>query len=188
MPLVGRTVEYAKLVELYHVVRDEGLRVALVEAEGGIGKTKLVSAFLRWVASRGGDFLGGHAVQSARRLPYHAITNALRPRLRRENAPEDLLGDVWLGELSGLLTELRERYPALRPPKAYASSGTRLFEAVARLGAALAERSPLVFFLDDIQWCEPARLDLLSYAAESWGSARAPIGAALPALTAGEPG
>jgi hypothetical protein len=36
--------------------------------------------------------------------------------LEQENAPGDLLGDLWLAELSRLLPELRERYPDLVAP------------------------------------------------------------------------
>ena len=89
------------------------------------------------------------------RLPYQPLVEVLRDRLERENAPEDLLSDVWLAELSRLLPELRERYPDL--PEATFDETTarsRLFEAISRLGQALAEPVPLVLFVDDVQWAE----------------------------------
>ena len=39
----------------------------------------------------------------------------------------------------------------------------RLFEAVARLLDALAQHTPLVLLLDDLQWVDEASLDLLRY-------------------------
>jgi hypothetical protein len=58
----------------------------------------------------------------------------LRERLERENAPDDLLDDAWLVELTRILPELHERYPDL--PSAAGDDSTaraRLFEAIARL-------------------------------------------------------
>src|SRR5215469_18004784 len=74
----------------------------------------------------------------------------------------DLLEDPWLAEL-------RVRYPELPAPTEDELSGKlRLFEAVARLLDALAQRAPLVVLLDDLHWLDGASLDLLRYLARSW--------------------
>ena len=73
------------------------------------------------------------------RVYRHDPEPALRLRLEQENAPEDLLEDVWLAELSQLMPELRARYPDLPPPMT-GDAGfvrARLFAAVAALGGAL---------------------------------------------------
>ncbi len=44
----------------------------------------------------------------------------------------------------------------------------RLFEAVARLLDALAQRAPLVLLLDDLHWMDGASLDLLRYLGRFW--------------------
>src|SRR3989440_4601925 len=44
----------------------------------------------------------------------------------------------------------------------------RLFEAVARLLDALAQRGPLVLLLEDLQWADGASLDLLRYLGRYW--------------------
>jgi tetratricopeptide (TPR) repeat protein len=88
-----------------------------------------------------------------------------------------LLADVWLAELSHLLPELRERYPDLPLPTTgdpnFARS--RLFEAVARLGQALAARKPVLIFIDDLQWADAATLDILPYLSRHWAETRSPI-------------
>src|SRR5260370_6123092 len=97
------------------------------------------------------------------------MVEAVRPRLEEENAPEDLLDDLWLAELSRLLPELRVRYPDLRAPtEDELTAKLRLFEAVARLLDALAQRAPLVLLLDDLQWVDGASLDVVRYLARSW--------------------
>jgi predicted ATPase len=141
----------------------------LVVGEAGIGKTRLVSEFVAWVRAQGTDVLAGQAFEMGGRLPYQPLVEALRPRLEEENAPEDLLDDLWLGELSRLLPELRVRYPDLpAPTEDELTARGQMFEAVARLVEALAQRSPLVLLLDDLQWTDGASLDLLRYLEASW--------------------
>ncbi|MEP7359669.1 MAG: AAA family ATPase, partial [Anaerolineales bacterium] len=159
LPFVGRAVEYARLIELYHSAAAGRAQLAIIEGEAGIGKTRLAGEFLAWAAAQGGDVLRGRAFEAGGRLPYQPIVEAIRARLERENAPDDLLDDAWLAELSRLLPELRERYPDLPPaqPEEALAAG-RLMEAVARLTLALATRRPLIFFLDDLQWADTASL------------------------------
>ena len=182
MPFVGREAAFEALVEEYRSARSGTVRPVVILGEAGIGKTRLVEQFLGWAASKGADTLSGRTSKTEMPLPYEALVDALRPRLERERAPDDLLDDPWLSELSRILPELRSRYPDLPAPAAdEASSRARLFEALARLGAALAGGSPrrrgddcgkkgepLVVFLDDVQWSDGATLDALRYACRSW--------------------
>jgi predicted ATPase/DNA-binding SARP family transcriptional activator len=176
-PLVGRSEEFGTLVREYHVAREGGARAVLVAGEAGIGKTRLVSDFLAWARAEGADVLKGAAFEASGRLPYGPVVDALRERLDRERAPDDLLGDVWLSELSRILPEIRERYPDLPPPTAGETSAkTRLFEAASSLIAAFAERSEtVVFFVDDLQWADAATLDFLHYAARRWAEDASPL-------------
>jgi len=169
LPFVGRVSEYLTLVESNHRASRGQLQVVLLEGEAGIGKTRLASEFLGWAVAQGADVLQGQAFEAGGRVPYQPVVDALRPRLERENAPEDLLSDSWLTELSRLLPELRDRYPDLPPPTLdKAVARTRLFEAVARLGQALAARTLLVIFLDDLHSADAASLDLLHYTGRRW--------------------
>src|SRR5213082_3405689 len=141
----------------------------LLVGEAGIGKTRLASEWLAWARAQGAEVLGGQAFEMGGRLPYQPLVEALRPRLEAENAPEDLLEDLWLAELSRLLPELRVRYPDLpAPTQDELTAKIRLFEAVARLLEALAKRAPLVLFVDDLQSADEASLDLLRYLGHSW--------------------
>lgn len=168
-PLVGRAHEYSKLIEPYHTILRGPAQIVTLQGESGIGKTRLASEFLHWAAAWGTDVLQGRAFETGGRLPYQPLVEALRSRLEREHAPDDLLSDPWLAELSRLLPELRDRYPDLPPPTGDETAARiRLFEAVARLGHALAERGPVVLFLDDVQWIDAASLDVLHYIARRW--------------------
>lgn len=169
LPFAGRAAEHAQLATCYQTVRQGQSQVVVVQGEAGIGKTRLALEFLTWLVVQAADVLQGRAFEAGGRLPYQPVVEALRQRLEQENAPDDLLSDVWLAELSRLLPELRDRYPDLPLPVADEGlARTRLPEAVARLGQALAARRPLVLFLDDLQWADVASLDLLGYLARSW--------------------
>lgn len=175
MPFVGRAAEHTALVTAYHAAQQGHPQVALLVGEGGIGKTRLATEFLRWAVAQGADVLRGRAFETGGQLPYQAVTRALRTRLEREESPRDLLSDIWLAELSRLLPELRERYTDLPPSTKGEAAPVRLFEAVARLGQALASRRLLVLFLDDLQWVDEASLELLRYGLENWVESRSPI-------------
>ncbi len=168
-PLVGRASAFRQLVRNFQQVQGGQPQAVLVVGEAGIGKTRLTSEWLAWARAQGADIMRGHVVEMGGRLPYQPLVEALRERLEAENAPEDLLEDVWLAELSRLLPELRVRYPDLSvPTEDELTAKGQLFEAVARLFDALARRAPLVLLLDDVHWLDGASLDLLRYLGHSW--------------------
>jgi DNA-binding SARP family transcriptional activator len=174
-PLLGRTEELSTLIRVYHSAQRGRTQVVLLEGEVGIGKTRLASEFLAWAEIEGADVLQGQAFETGGQLPYRPVIEALRPRIERENAPDNLLSDLWLAELARLLPELGDRYPDLPLPTGDKSvARTRLFEALTRLGQALAARTPLVLFIDDVQWADTASLDVLHYLARRFAESRTP--------------
>ena len=83
---------------------------------------------------------------------------------------------MWLSELSRLLPELKERYLTFPPlPPAEEMAKGALFEAIARMVEALASRTPVVLFLDDLQWADAATLEVLDYAGRRWAEQGAPV-------------
>ena len=176
VPFVGREREHGALVTAYELASSGKAQVVALLGEAGIGKTRLARNFLAWAAAQGADILRGRAFETSGRLSYQPLTQVLRRRLQRENAPEDLLSDLWLTQLTRILPELRDRYPDLPvPTQEEGTARQHLFEAIARLGLSLAVRSPLVIFIDDWHWADAASMDVLHYAALRWQEERAPI-------------
>jgi DNA-binding SARP family transcriptional activator len=169
LPFVGRSNEWSSLLAAFERSRRGRPEVIVLQGEAGMGKTRLVSRFLATVKATGGDGVTGRALETVRELPYGAIVDALRTRLEAENAPDDLLSDLWLAELARLVPELRERYPDLSvAADDPALARGRLFEAVVRLGQALGDSKPLVLCIDDAQWTDAATRDLVRYAVRRW--------------------
>lgn len=161
LPFTGRAAELARL---------EGAvaqgRLALVEGEPGIGKTRLANAFLDRTRRGGGIALVGTAHELEQALPYQPVIGALRslaaypdwPMLRAGLAIEPL----WLREAARLVPELAEGDLALASPGGRAEEA-RLWEGVARLLLALAARGPVGLLLDDLHWADASTLGLLGY-------------------------
>ncbi|MBV9282917.1 MAG: AAA family ATPase, partial [Chloroflexi bacterium] len=181
VPFVGREREWSALFAAFERSQAGRTEVVILEGETGMGKSRLLSQFLHAARRAGADVVLGRAFETVGELPYAPLVEALRARLDEENAPDDLLSDLWLGELSRLVPELRERYSDLPASLDDPTLGRgRIFEAVARLGQALARRKPLVFCLDDLQWTDAATLDLVRYAVRRWTESKT---AALVILT-----
>src|SRR6266571_1471279 len=176
-PLTGRAAEHRALVTAFQTMLQGRVQVATIEGEPGIGKTRLAREFLWWARAQGADVLEARAFETGSRLPYQPLVEALRSRLEGEQHLQTLLSDVWLAELARLLPEFREQVPDLPSPLSLseAEARTRLFEAIARLGHALARRAPLVLFIDDAQWADAASLDVLQYASRRWATAHLPV-------------
>lgn len=174
VPLVGRGEEYAQVVAMFRAARARRPSVVVVQGEAGIGKTRLVTDFLGWAAGQGADVLAGQAFETAGRLSYQPIIDALRRRLEPEpELAHELLPAFWVRYLARLLPELAGA--AGLPPDDPAEVGAHLCEAVVRLLRALAGAGPVALFIDDLHWADEASLDLLRYLSRSLTAAPAPL-------------
>jgi DNA-binding SARP family transcriptional activator len=177
----GRTREFQILVNSSEQAATGQPQFVVLRGEAGIGKTRLAWKFLSWASTQGIEFLQGSAFESGSHLPFQPLVDALRLRLEHENSHKDLLDDVWLSLLSQLLPELHQRYLSLPPallgrlhPEADVSQA-HLYEPLVQYTLALANRAPLVLFVDDLQWTDSATLDLLQYAIRRWRDSTARV-------------
>ena len=84
-PLVGRAAEWEALLSAYDGIADDG-RAVLLEGEAGIGKTRLAEEFAAYARERGAAVLGGRAYEEEAALAYGPLVEALRRRLRDDDA------------------------------------------------------------------------------------------------------
>jgi DNA-binding SARP family transcriptional activator len=165
--LVGRTHEWAQLIEVYDSLDSHG-HFVVIEGEAGVGRSRLAGEFLSYAAARGAVTIAAKCYEGESDLPYGPVVEGLRIAANQQGRPDRLshIAPHWLAEVARLLPELIE----LRPDLAQASSlqgpaaQSRLYEAVAQFILALCEGPvPGVFFIDDLHWADTASLDLLTY-------------------------
>jgi DNA-binding CsgD family transcriptional regulator len=162
-PLVGRSAEMDLLAaQLSRAAGGQGCALFLA-GEAGIGKTRLAHEALALARERGFLTLEGSAYALEGDLAYAPILAAFGPSLRRLDSPRQAQLVSGLPDLGRLFTGLR--LPAASPLGDPALEKTRLFEAVARLLERLARETPVLLFLDDLHWADPASIDLLHYLA-----------------------
>jgi DNA-binding SARP family transcriptional activator len=163
--LIARDEEWATLVKAWKAMNRGTGRVVLIEGEAGVGKSRLAEEFARWIVAQGGSVLRGHGYDVRAGIPYEPVVEILRDALGAPGlagtAPE------WLTEVTRLVPELKQRFPALSEPATPSNSmeGWRLFEGVAQLMLALAAERPLMVSLDDLQWCDSDSCSLLRFLA-----------------------
>jgi class 3 adenylate cyclase/tetratricopeptide (TPR) repeat protein len=157
-PLVGRAAELgALLAELEQVLAERSCRVVTIVGEPGMGKSRLAAEL---VATAGEEAL----VLEGRCLPYgNGITYWPLREIVRDLDLDAILGDD--AAHGRILEAIGRAEPHSRTDEIYAG--------VRRLFETLAAAQALVVVLDDIQWAEPAFLDLVEYLA-GW-SRDAPI-------------
>jgi class 3 adenylate cyclase/tetratricopeptide (TPR) repeat protein len=161
-PLVGRAAELdALLAELERAMSDRSCRIVTIVGEPGVGKSRLAAEL---IATAGED---AHVLEG-RCLPYgNGITYWPLVEVVRDLDLEWILGVEPDGKIA--YERILEAVGRAEPR----SRSDELYWAIRRLLETLARERPLVLVLDDIQWAEPAFLDLVEYLA-GW-SRDAPI-------------
>ncbi len=176
-PFQGRETELARISAAHTRARSEGLRMLLVEAESGMGKSALVAEWLQQLKSREPTALvlksqcyeNEHSAFKA----FDAGMEALARRLIKLAGKD---GQLLLPAHSGLLPRL---FPSLASVKALKnaplndlpadpSSALRCgLIALATLLKLLAASGPVVLVIDDLQWADPESFRLLRTLSEA---------------------
>jgi predicted ATPase len=174
--LYGRESEIeALLAGFENVVASGTPSLVLVSGGPGIGKSSLVEELHKALIPRRGLFAGGKFDQYKRDIPYSTLAQAfqglVRPLLAKSDAElgswREALGDA-LGPNGQLMVDLVPELKLIIGEQARVSElppqdAQRRFQLVFRrfLAAFARQEHPLALFLDDLQWLDPATLDLL---------------------------
>jgi DNA-binding SARP family transcriptional activator/predicted negative regulator of RcsB-dependent stress response len=158
IPLVSREREYGWLVSQWN---DPSKRVILLEGQAGIGKSRLLQAFLDHLNAQDVRLLHVQLTPLENR-PTAAIVSAMRSLLSdhvlRKLTPATLaVLAILLPEIHGRVEEIPEL-----PPLSPDGERQRLKEALSALLAACASE-PSCLVIDDAQRLGPAAVELLAH-------------------------
>ncbi len=170
-PVFGRDRELFKLGEMLQSALDGIGRVALVTGEPGIGKTALAASFVYAARKRNPDLLlarGACVEQYGAGEPYLVFLDALGSLLRGSR------GKAWMALLRRFAPTWCLQFPAefssdaMEQLKSEAIGATkdRMVRELADAFAAFTAESPVLLFLEDVHWVDPASVDMLRQLAE----------------------
>ncbi len=171
LPFVGRERELALLFKASSRARAGSPAVAVISGSSGIGKTALVTRFLELTRREPGTVVLKGRCHALEQVPYNAFDN-LVDALGRHLAKLSPLDAVSLMPreiaLLARLFPTLSRVPAvlLMPPGPTREFDapwlrTRAFAALKELLARIADRSPLIVCIDDMQWSDDDSNELL---------------------------
>jgi predicted ATPase/serine phosphatase RsbU (regulator of sigma subunit) len=172
--LYGREVESATLLATFERARQGAVELFLVSGYSGIGKSALVNEIHRRIV-RGGHFIAGKFDPLNRSVPYAPIAQACRALVREILAASPANLAVYRGKIAAALGPhgqvLVDLVPELelvigpqpRVQELGPGESQHRFELVFQnfLQVFTTAAHPLAFFLDDLQWADPASLRLI---------------------------
>ncbi|GAB3451861.1 AAA family ATPase [Kineococcus endophyticus] len=143
--LVGRDEELAALDAALAAASRGTSGGVLVEADAGVGKSRLVAELVEHARSAGGTVLLGHCASGGgEALPYLPFVEALEP-LRGSGSAPAFWSATAPGEAAVDLSQLQ------------------LFDTVAAALVAASRSAPVLLVLEDLHWADAASRDLLTY-------------------------
>jgi DNA-binding SARP family transcriptional activator/predicted ATPase len=175
LPMVGRAAELARLAAVYDASAERG-RLAIVEGEAGIGKTRLADELAALVEAHGGRVIATRGYRGESQLAYAPVADALRRGA--------LLGGAWLDRLpqravssaAQLVPELASggagRVRAADELDGEAARARFLGDLARCLTAAAAGVRPGLLLVDDAQWLDVASVEVLAHLVRRVGEQR----------------
>jgi class 3 adenylate cyclase/tetratricopeptide (TPR) repeat protein len=174
LPVVGREAEMTLLVDAFERGPARSACAAVtVLGQAGLGKTRLVDDFVRWVGDRA-QVVRGRCLSYGEGITFWPLAEALREAAGI--LPDDREDDA-RAKLSSVAGPERQdaavRVGSLMGLSSGSYSKDELLWSVRALFAAMAGRRPLVVVFDDVQWAEHVFLDVIEHVADT--SDRVPL-------------
>ncbi|HAK61600.1 MAG TPA: hypothetical protein DCO77_14695, partial [Nitrospiraceae bacterium] len=173
--LYGREREIETLMSAFDRVRQGASEALLVSGHPGIGKTALILEVHKPIVAQRGYFIVGKYDQLQRDVPYSAIIQAFQGLVRRILTESEERVRRWkerlskaLGVNGRIITDVIPEVELIIgkqpdvPPAGPTESQNRFNRVIQNFVGVFADRDhPLVLFLDDLQWVDPASLNLI---------------------------
>lgn len=180
--LVGRDTELAQLQQIFtHATQDRQTSMVTIRGEAGVGKSRLLYEFDRWVAQRPSPVIAFKARSSPQMIdvPYSMLREMISYRLGvLITDPADLTRRCLVDALSEVLEDEPEmKAHFVGAMLGFDFSGSPYLrgmennpEQLSRRGQfylsqyfqAVVDKSPTVFMLDDIHWADAPSMSYLT--------------------------
>ncbi len=161
--LLGRDREMELLRNVLADVTGGRSRFVIVTGEAGIGKSRLLEALQEAGDEVGCLRLSGRAAEFESDVPFAVVIDAIDTCLRSlDQRDVDRLSADRLGALAAVFPAMATLGSAVDVP-VNAAERFRVHRAVVELIERLAARQPVMLVLDDLQWADPASLELAAH-------------------------
>lgn len=153
-PFIGRTEELALLSDVVASVSAGHGRLAMIEGEAGIGKTRLLSEALQLAERSGANVFTASGDELARDRPFGPLIEALGLRPGATDPDRAEIGRIVGGEVAPQLS--LGQVPELR---------FRALDAIVSLIERLSRDAPVVLAIEDLHWADPSTVLALHHVA-----------------------
>ncbi|WP_078125790.1 trifunctional serine/threonine-protein kinase/ATP-binding protein/SpoIIE family protein phosphatase [Leptospira alexanderi] len=173
--LHGRDKEKAVLESSFNKVLRGDTELVFITGDSGSGKSALAKFFLKSISERGGIVIQGKFDQYERSIPFGGLIHSLRelvPTLLSKQEKEigklKKLINQYIGDNGKILLDQLPELEFILGPQPELSelppdeNRNRFYYTFHNFIRALSEMSrPLVLYMDDLQWADPASLNLI---------------------------
>src|SRR4030042_1466631 len=173
--LVGRSGEIEELMRSFERIDSGRCEIMLVTGNPGIGKSALVNEIHKPIVAKKGFFISGKYDQFRRDVPYSSIIQAFQWLVKQILVQSDENLRVYkerlvnaLGNIGKVITDVIPQVELIvgkQPdiPELGPEESQNRFNLVFRnfINVFATQESPLVLFLDDLQWVDSASLKLI---------------------------
>lgn len=160
MPLIGREQALAEVLQAWSQAQSSRGQTVLVNGVAGIGKTRLLDEAAAQVRLNGGRIVRGHCREYGS-LPYYPLVDMVAALLDDGPTARSSLPV----ELNRLLPDASDSIEAA-PVGDQTEARLRIFMGCWAVFREAGQSQPLMIIVEDVQWANPATLELLGYLAE----------------------
>ena len=175
-PIIGRDQEISLIMERWKsAVQGKG-QLVLINAEAGIGKSRLAEEIKNLIGAEGGQLLSCQFSLFFKNSPFFGIIKGVEEwlgmtevesdaakleLLERAVEPFDWADETIVALIANLLLlkDIKYELPKLSPKQLKEKS----FEAMLALIAEVAAEKPLLLTLEDLHWMDPTTMEWLDF-------------------------
>lgn len=173
--LYGRETEIAELLDYFNNLHHLKSVLVLVAGYSGVGKSALIRHIKFPIIQNKGIFISGKFDQFKKDIPYYAFIEAIKDFIKNLLSESEVITDIWRNRISQVLgdnarlitdvipqlTKIIDNQPEvtkLQPAEQEARFNMVILDFIYAFSTT---ESPLVIFLDDLQWADLPSLNLV---------------------------